>query len=230
MAVTHRPVSTPQPPVFQDAWAPPDTGYDMETSALPEDAFQSGSDAWAATNSQPHAADSQPRYGMQERPWDAPRVNSDPLSYSYDESSSANIFTESTAAVPTPMTSQPEHELAFTSTPTETALGSVLIEGSLLTPGKLDTLRGIQEMLASVNQPRKLGELAVMFKFLSSDQLLAALLVSRGLVSTQQIASLGRLKQEMAANGLHHDLASLLVSHNLLSADQLDHLRQELAS
>jgi hypothetical protein len=236
----------PQPPVFQDAWTPPDTSENMETSLLPEEAFQGGSDPWdapagsqpraadpwdAPAGSQPRAADSQPRYGygMQERPWDAPRVNSDALSHDYD-SLNATIFNESTAAVPTPFSSQPAHEAAFTSTPTETALGSVLIEGSLLTPSKLETLHGIQEMLASVNQPRKLGELAVMFKFLSSDQLLAALLVSRGLVSTQQIASLGRMKQEMAANGAHHDLATLLVSHNLLSAEQLNHLRQDLAS
>jgi len=115
-------------------------------------------------------------------------------------------------------------------TPTETALGSVLVEGALLTPNKLETLRGIQTMLASVNMPRKLGELAVMFKFLSPDQLLAALLVSRGLVSPQQIASLGRVKQEMAANGLENDLETLLVHFNILPADQLRTLRQELAS
>ncbi len=156
-------------------------------------------------------------------------MNSDALNHDYDNPS-ASIFNESTASVPAPISAQPTHGLAYTATPTETALGSVLLEGALLTSGKLDTLRGIQEMLASVNQPRKLGELAVMFKFLSQDQLLAALLVSRGLVTTQQIASLGRLKQEMAANGTHQDLATLLVSHNLLSAEQLKRLRQELAS
>jgi len=117
-----------------------------------------------------------------------------------------------------------------TSTPTETALGSVLVEGALLTPGKLETLRGIQAMLTDANMPRKLGELAVMFKFLSSDQLLAALLVSRGLVSPQQIASLGRLKQEMAAKGENNDLASLLIRFDMVAEDQLHTLRQELAS
>lgn len=252
MAITHRPASS-QAPVFQDAWTPPETDTDMETTALTEDAFQPrvaewsppawqgpAADAWAAT-SQPLGASSQPDYGMRERPWDAPRVQSgglghvapqsDPLSYDYD---SPSDFSVSTAALASPVASQPKGnlppDLSETFTPTETALGSVLIEGSLLTPDKLETLRGIKEMLAGVNQPRKLGELAIMFKFLSADQLLAALLVSRGLLTTQQISSLGRQKQEMAARGVNHDLATLLVTQNLLSAQQVRALRQELAS
>ncbi|MDE3229038.1 MAG: hypothetical protein KGO05_04085, partial [Chloroflexota bacterium] len=241
-AITHRPVSAPHSPVFQDAWTPPETDTDMETTALTEDAFQPrgaewsppdwqgpAADAWAAT-SQPLGARSQPDYGMRERPWDAPRVQSgglghdaaqsDPLSYDYD---SPSDFSDSTAALAAaPVATQPKRDLPLdlseTFTPTETALGSVLIEGSLLTHDKLETLRGIKEMLAGVNQPRKLGELAIMFKFLSADQLLAALLVSRGLLTTQQISTLGRQKQEMAARGVNHDLATLLVTQNLLSA------------
>ncbi len=115
------------------------------------------------------------------------------------------------------------------STPTETALGGVLVDGALLTPGKLEALRGIQAMLAGVNMHRKLGDLALMFKFLSSDQLLAALLVSRGLVSPQQIASLGRVKQELAASGMDNDLETLLVSFHILPAEQLRQIRAELA-
>jgi hypothetical protein len=75
----------------------------------------------------------------------------------------------------------------------------------------------------------KLGELALLFKFLSPDQLLAALLVSRGLVSPQQIAGLGRVKQELAASGMDYDLEALLGMFHILPADQLNQLRAELA-
>jgi hypothetical protein len=89
-------------------------------------------------------------------------------------------------------------------------------------------LKGVQAMLAGVNVHRKLGDLALMFKFLSADQLLAALLVSRGLVSPQQIASLGRVKQELAASGVDNDLESLLVSFHILPADKVRGIRAEL--
>jgi len=256
MAVTHRPQSRPNAPAFQDAWSPPDSENDMDTGALSEDAFQIGSnmaannwsapsslpgaDAWAAASSQPRHAASQPDYGSHERPWDAPRVQSGGLnggrsaSLSDEPATSAHAeesgFAESMATAATPVSAQQTQAMMRASTPTETALGSVLVEGALLTPNKLETLRGIQDMLASVNQPRKLGELAVMFKFLSQDQLLAALLVSRGLVSPQQIASLGRVKQELAATGMDNDLETLLVRFNILPAEQLHRLRQELAS
>lgn len=264
MAVTHRPQPGPNAPTFQDAWSPPDDDHNMQTGALPEDAFQvggngwalpssqpgangwalpssqPGADAWAAAPSQPRHAASPPDYGSQERPWDAPRVNSGGLGSGRNDDLDDDLtpnghtddpgFAESTAAVATPVSAQQTQAMMRAPTPTETALGSVLVEGALLTPNKLETLRGIQEMLATVNQPRKLGELAVMFKFLSQDQLLAALLVSRGLVSPQQIASLGRVKQELAATGMDNDLETLLVRFNILPAEQLHQLRQELAS
>jgi chaperone required for assembly of F1-ATPase len=113
-------------------------------------------------------------------------------------------------------------------TPTERALGNVLVEGALLTEQKLDALRGIQQMLASVDMNFKLGELAVLFKFLSPDQLLAALLVSRGYVSPQQIAGLGRVKQELAASGMDYDLETLLGMFHILPPDQLRQIRAEL--
>jgi hypothetical protein len=196
----------------------------------------------------------------QERPWDAPRVSSGNLGGNLGGSPESNpsgafggqpaqrdfdatpyaaqeapqhtpdVYERSTATVAAPVSEIDTHALAQSRTPTETALGSVLVEGALLTPNKLETLRGIQAMLSSAGMPRKLGELAVMFRFLSADQLLAALLVSRGLVSPQQIASLGQVKQEMAANGMENDLESLLIRFNILPADQLHHLRQELAS
>jgi hypothetical protein len=111
----------------------------------------------------------------------------------------------------------------------EQALSDVLVEGALLSPQTLDVLRGVQQMLGSVDMKLNIGELAMLFKFLSQDQYLAALLVSRGLVSPQQIASLGRIKQDLAANGQDQDLESLLVRYNVLSAAQLAQVRAELS-
>lgn len=244
----------PSAPIFQDAWTPPDDAAEMETGALTEDAFlphavassaaDSPATAWSATLSEPrHGAAAEPRYdSAQERPWDAPRVSGDlprpEVGTHFTSAPDAphdgleDVFDRSTAAVETPISSAPTHSLPPTAapSPTDAALSSVLVEGALLTPGKLETLRGIQSMLSTVDQPRKLGELAVMFKFLSADQLLAALLVSRGLVSPQQIASLGRVKQERAAAGQANDLETLLVQFNMVPAEQLRSLRQELAS
>lgn len=242
----------PSAPVFQDAWIPPDDAAEMETGALTEDAFQphaaaaAPDDAWSMAISEPRHPTAEPHYELaQERPWDAPRVSGDlprqdvgtHFTAAPDEQSilhdvSSDVFDRSTAAVETPISSTPTHSLPPTPapTPTDAALSSVLVEGALLTPGKLETLRGIQTMLTATGQPRKLGELAVMFKFLSADQLLAALLVSRGLVSPQQIASLGRVKQERAAAGQSNDLETLLVQFNMVPAEQLRTLRQELAS
>jgi hypothetical protein len=127
------------------------------------------------------------------------------------------------------MATMPHPNAAFTSsTPTERALSTVLVEGAMLTEQKLEALRGIQQMLTGVGMQFKLGELALLFKFLSSDQLLAALLVSRGLVSPQQIASLGRIKQELAATGKDEDLAALLLKFQVLPADKLRALQAEL--
>jgi hypothetical protein len=108
-------------------------------------------------------------------------------------------------------------------------LGTVLVDGALLTENKLEVLKGIQQMLSSVDMSFKLGELALLFKFLSPDQLLAALLVSRGLVSPQQIAGLGRVKQELAGSGMDYDLEALLSMFHILPPEQLHRLRAELA-
>lgn len=222
----------PSAPAFQDVWTPPDGENEMETGALSEEAFRTSAEAWSAATSEPRHPTAEPQYSStQQRPWDAPAHQPDFSASQQYRSVASDVYERSTAAVETPVSAVQTHSLGQrTSTPTETALGSVLVEGALLTPGKLETLRGIQAMLTDANMPRKLGELAVMFKFLSSDQLLAALLVSRGLVSPQQIASLGRLKQEMAAKGENNDLASLLIRFDMVAEDQLHTLRQELAS
>jgi hypothetical protein len=115
-------------------------------------------------------------------------------------------------------------------TPAEESLGSVLVEGSLLSEQKLEALRGVQHMLSNVNIDFKLGELALLFKFLSPDQLLAALLVSRGLVTPAQIANLGRTKQDLAGSGMEYTLADLLVMFDILPQEQVLQMRQEIES
>jgi hypothetical protein len=110
----------------------------------------------------------------------------------------------------------------------EKALGAVLVDGALLSPRKLEVLKGIQQMLSSVDMQFRLGELALQFKFLSPDQLLAALLVSRGVVTPEQIAGLGRIKQELGGSGMDYDLETLLVMFHVLPAEDLRALRKEL--
>jgi hypothetical protein len=120
--------------------------------------------------------------------------------------------------------------MVYRASPTEKALSTVLVEGALLDEGKMETLKGIQQMLASVDMSFRLGELALLFKFLSPDQLLAALLVSRGLVSPQQIAGLGRVKQDLARSGMDYDLETLISMFNILPPEQLRELRNELVA
>jgi len=114
--------------------------------------------------------------------------------------------------------------------PQEESLGSVLVEGALVSEEKLDALLDMQQMLANANMDYKLGELALLFKFLSPDQLLAALLVSRGLVSPQQIANLGRTKQDLANSGMDYNLADLLTMFHVLPEEQVRQICQEIAS
>lgn len=213
------PSIAPSAPVFQDAWAPPDEESEAPTGIVPEIAFQRPAleDAWETPR---RPAPIPPALAPSDA-WETMRgpVPSPPPAYIPPRSQ----------LVPDPHEAPPSRAL-MVSTPTETALGGVLVDGALLTPGKLEALKGIQAMLANVSIHRKLGDLALMFKFLSHDQLLAALLVSRGLVSPQQIASLGRVKQEMAASGVENDLETLLVSFHVLPAEQLSKIRAELAN
>lgn len=200
------PFSAPELPQFQDAWSPPDAEAELPTGVVPEIDFQRSNHAAAPA--------------MPSDAWETARGPAQQTPPSY-------IPPRSQFSV-TPESGQRSRALTLT-TPTETALGGVLIDGALLTPGKLEALKGIQAMLAGVNIHRKIGELALLFKFLSSDQLLAALLVSRGLVSPQQIASLGRVKQELAASGMDNDLETLLISFHVLPAEKVHQVRAELA-
>jgi len=230
--------SAPQESDIQDAWIPPDDEIDGQTGFVPEVAFSAPS--FPSFPSQPTAR--------------APRAAARPAKASASEQSSVYERAYERRAAPSPEDEddygaddfyrprQPQPSISREATSAqvpairmpineaEEALGAVLVEGSLLTPNKLDVLKGIQQMLSGVNVRVKLGELALRFKFLSPDQLLAALLVSRGLVSPQQIAALGRVKQELAISGMDHDLETLLVMFNVLPADLLRELRAELVS
>ena len=48
------------------------------------------------------------------------------------------------------------------------------------------------------------------------------------MVSPQQIAGLGRVKQELAASGMDYDLETLLATFHILPRERLRSLRAEL--
>ncbi len=104
-------------------------------------------------------------------------------------------------------------------------LGSVLLEGHLVPQSRLEVAQNIQRMLRGVDLNYQLGEILLMFKLLTPDQLLAASLVSYGLISTQQIAALGRIRQELHAIGLEYDLENLLILFRILTPEQLREVR-----
>jgi hypothetical protein len=112
--------------------------------------------------------------------------------------------------------------------PSEKALSDVLVEGALLSRQTLEMLKGVRKMLKAQNMQANIGELAMMFKFLTPDQLLAALLVSRELVSPQQVAALGRKKQELAEQGHDIELEKLLEMYHIVPREQLDEIRAEM--
>ena len=105
------------------------------------------------------------------------------------------------------------------------SLGSVLLEGHLVPQHRLEVAQHIQRMLRGVDMNYQLGEILLMFKLLTPDQLLAASLVSYGLISTIQISALGRIRQELHSIGLEYDLESLLVLFRILSPEQLREVR-----
>ena len=104
-------------------------------------------------------------------------------------------------------------------------LGSVLLEGHLVPHSRLEVAQNIQRMLSGVDLNYQLGEILLMFKLLTPDQLLAASLVSYGMISTQQISALGRIRQELHAIGLEYDLESLLILFRMLTPEQLREVR-----
>ena len=104
-------------------------------------------------------------------------------------------------------------------------LGSVLLEGHLVPQERLDVAQSIQRMLRGVDMNYQLGEILLMFKLLTPDQLLAASLVSYGMLTTTQIRALGRVRQELHAIGLEYDLENLLILFRILTSEQLREVR-----
>ncbi len=105
------------------------------------------------------------------------------------------------------------------------SLGNVLLEGHLVPQHRLEVAQNIQRMLHGVDMNYQLGEILLMFKLLTPDQLLAASLVSYGLISTAHISALGRIRQELHAIGLEYDLESLLVLFRILTPEELREVR-----
>ncbi len=110
------------------------------------------------------------------------------------------------------------------------SLGSVLLEGHLVPQERLQVAQHVQRMLRGVDLNYQLGEILLMFKLLTPDQLLAASLVSYGMISTIQITALGRIRQELHAIGLEYDLESLLILFRILTPEQLREVRASWSS
>ncbi len=122
---------------------------------------------------------------------------------------------------PPPQSSQPQ---AHNGRATR-SLGSVLLEGHLVPQSRLEVAQSIQRMLSGVDMNYQLGEILLMFKLLTPDQLLAASLVSYGLITTTQIGALGRIRQELHSIGLEYDLESLVILFRILTSEQLREVR-----
>ena len=105
------------------------------------------------------------------------------------------------------------------------SLANVLLDGHLVPKDRLEVAQSIQRMLRGVDMNYQLGEILLMFKLLTPDQLLAASLVSYGLISANQISALGRIRQELHSMGLEYDLESLLVLFRMLTPEQLREVR-----
>jgi hypothetical protein len=155
----------------------------------------------------------------------AKEVQSQPSS---TESTTDDTLLDIVQSLP-PMSPLPKPQLQ-TSTPVLSGratrtLGNVLLEGHLVPQHRLEVAQHIQRMLRGVDMNYQLGEILLMFKLLTPDQLLAASLVSYGLISTAQISALGRIRQELHAIGLEYDLESLLVLFRILTPEQLREVR-----
>ena len=123
-----------------------------------------------------------------------------------------------------PMSSPPPQPPVLSGRATR-SLGSVLLEGHLVPQNRLEVAQNVQRMLRGVDLNYQLGEILLMFKLLTPDQLLAASLVSYGLISTAQISALGRIRQELHSIGLEYDLENLLILFRILSPEQLREVR-----
>jgi len=123
-----------------------------------------------------------------------------------------------------PMAAPPPQQQVLSGRATR-SLGSVLLEGHLVPQDRLEVAQNIQRMLRGVDMNYQLGEILLMFKLLTHDQLLAASLVSYGMITTAQIRALGRIRQELHSIGLEYDLENLLILFRILSPEQLREVR-----
>ncbi len=101
------------------------------------------------------------------------------------------------------------------------SLGNVLLDGHLVPQDRLEVAQNIQRMLRGVDMNYQLGEILLMFKLLTPDQLLAASLVGYGLITRTQISALGRIRQELHAIGLEYDLENLVILFRILTPEQV---------
>ncbi|GCE27215.1 hypothetical protein KDA_26990 [Dictyobacter alpinus] len=108
------------------------------------------------------------------------------------------------------------------------SLNKVLLDGHLVPQDRLEVAQNIQRMLRGVDLNYQLGEILLMFKLLTPDQLLAASLVSYGLITTTQISALGKIRQELHSMGLEYDLENLLILFRILTPEQLREARSSL--
>jgi hypothetical protein len=128
-----------------------------------------------------------------------------------------------------PMPSPPPQQQGLNGRATR-SLSNVLLEGHLVPQDRLEVAQNIQRMLRGVDMNYQLGEILLMFKLLTPDQLLAASLVSYGMISAMQIRSLGRIRQELYSIGLEYDLENLLILFRILTSEQLREVRASWSS
>jgi hypothetical protein len=223
---------TPEP--ISDVWTPPDADMndllEGATGVVPEMAFKPIAPAASQPDASAHPTAPWP--SLEREATETPAVHHTPAPTAAPAEGGASFQQDQEQATSRLLAPPRGNGVygVYRASPTEKALSTVLVEGALLDESKMETLQGIQQMLASVDMNFKLGELALLFKFLSPDQLLAAVLVSRGLVTPAQIAGLGRAKQDLASSGMDYDLETLISMFNILPPEQLRELRNELAS
>ena len=128
-------------------------------------------------------------------------------------------------ALPTPAAPSSPAQTPVLSGRATRSLANVLLDGHLVPKDRLEVAQNIQRMLRGVDMNYQLGEILLMFKLLTPDQLLAASLVSYGLISAPQISALGRIRQDLHSMGLEYDLESLLVLFRMLGPEQLREVR-----
>ncbi|HEV7129825.1 MAG TPA: hypothetical protein VGN32_20500, partial [Ktedonobacterales bacterium] len=160
------------PAAVADAWIPPDGDDLFARPTSPPDQAASERTAGAMSGRAAPEWPTQPVIVPADR--DFPTYDTwtphDETSSSGDLTANAP-FERSTAPVPAAApTAAPSTQLPVVSggltRPEERALGAVLVEGALISPRKLEVLKGIQRMLTTVEMDFKLGELALLFKFL----------------------------------------------------------------